>query len=116
MNQYLFFSLFATATIICSESVLLQKPKLSDAYKLIKGVSNKWNEIGRVLDVDFNFREGLKSKNRSNDDLLELILHRWLESATVPPTWSLLLRALEEAELCEVARSIKKWIDAGSIK
>ena len=79
------------------ESVLLQKPELSDVYRLTLPVSSNRNHVGSELNVSFNFCKGPKSNNEFDDDRLEEVLHQWLQSATTPPTWSFLLSALSES-------------------
>ena len=99
----------ATSSSRC-ESVLLQKPELSDVYRLTLPVSSNWNRIGSELNVSFNFRKGLKSNNESDDDRLEEVLHQWLQSATTPPTWSFFVSALERAEMNEIVRKVRDFL------
>ena len=93
---------------------LLQKcPILSDIYKLTESHSAKWNNIGRKLEVSYNFRKELsKNNNLTNEDRLEEILQKWIESDSedAQATWSFLIEALENIELRSVITGVETFL------
>ena len=92
-------------------NVHLQRcPKLYDAHRLTKCCSNEWNEIGRELGVPFNYRQELFGKYRADKDRLEDVLQRWIQSESVPVTWSSLVSALEAIDHKDVAREVKDFL------
>ena len=93
-----------------SESILLKTPKLKDVYDLTVSQSSRWNDLGRELELLPTFRKQLKKDTSSSDeDRLEEVLQKWIESASVPVTWSTLIEALEAIELKEVANRVKDF-------
>ena len=88
-------------------------PRQEDAYDLIESHSAKWNNIGRKLKVSFNFRKELSKNNTlTNEDRLEEILQKWIESDSedAPATWSFLIEALEDIELKSVITDVEKFL------
>ena len=93
---------------------LLQEcPRREDAYDLIESHSAKWNNLGRKLKVSFNFRKELSKNNTlTNEDRLEEILQKWIESDSedAPATWSFLIEALKGIELRSVIADIEEFL------
>ena len=89
---------------------LQRRPKLYDAHRLTKCCSSKWNEIGRELGVPFDYRQELFGKYRADKDRLEDVLQRWIQSESVPVTWSSLISALEAIDHKDVAREVKDFL------
>ena len=75
-------------------------------------ISAKWHLLGSQLGVSFNFRQGLRTNNESNEYKLEATLNEWLESATSTPTWFVLINALKGAGLNECAQNVKEHLRA----
>ena len=100
-----------------SESILLKTPKLKDVYDLTVSQSSRWNDLGRELELLPDFRRQLRNDVRSSDkDRLEEVLQKWIESASVPVTWSTLIEALEAIELKEVANRVKDFLKTSKAK
>ena len=98
---------------VISQAQLDEKPNLYDAFKLTKPHSIHWNELGRELKVDFNFRDQeLRKSNIENDYKLEAVLNKWIESVSAPVTWSSLIDALQVIELVDVANNVKDFLRA----
>ena len=89
-----------------------EKPDLNFAFELTKSHSVHWNALGRVLKVAYNFRDELRKSNMDNDDRLEAVLNKWIESVSVPVTWSSLINALQAVELADVANNVKVFLRA----
>ena len=87
-----------------------KRPELCDAFDLTACRSSRWNDIGRALKVSFNHREQLKNEVSPDNDKLESVLQKWIETESVPVTWSSLIQALEKVELRDVVRAIKEFL------
>ena len=87
-----------------------RRPKLYHAHLLTKCCSSKWNEIGRELNVPFDYRQRLFKKYTEDEDRLEDVLQRWIQSESVPVTWSSLVSALEAIDHKDVAREVKDFL------
>ena len=100
-----------------SESILLNTPKLKDVYDLTVSQSSRWNDLGRELELLPNFRKQLRNDSGlSDEDRLEDVLQKWIESANVPVTWSTFIRALEAIELKNVANQVKEFLKTSKAK
>ena len=91
--------------------ILSHHPELQDAYSLTRCRSSKWNDLGRMLKVSYDYREHLHMRIMSEEDKLEAVLHKWIESECSPVTWSNLIHALENIQLMDVARDVKKFLN-----
>ena len=96
----------SSATVILSLC-----PELHDAFKCTRCRAAKWNELGQMLNVSFDFREQLQMKIMSDEGKLEAILHKWIESKCSPVTWSNLIDALESIQLMDVAQDVKNFLN-----
>ena len=105
-------------TDVCSsESILLKTPKLKDVHDLTISQSSRWNDLGRELELLPDFRKQLRKDTTSSDeDRLEEVLQKWIESESVPVTWSTLIEALEAIELKEVANHVKDFLKTSKAK
>ena len=72
--------------------------------------NRKWNEIGRELGVHYDYRQQLFKKCSPDEDRLEDVLQRWIQSESVPVTWSSLISALEAVDHKDVAREVKDFL------
>ena len=102
-----------TATDGTVRNPLLDKqPKLKDAFDLIKHRSAQWCELGRELDISLNKRTEFKTRPDllNDDDKLEAILNRWIETNDSTATWSVLIDALEEIKLKNTAEEIERYL------
>ena len=89
-----------------------EKPDLYDAFKLTKSHSIRWDELGRELKVVYNFREELRNSRRNDDGRLEAVLNKWIESESVPVTWSSLINALQAIKLFDMANNVEGFLRA----
>ena len=95
------------------EGLLQDCPRLKDAYNLIESHSAKWRNLGQKLEVSYNFRKELsKNNNLSNEERLEDILQKWIESNSedAPATWSFLIEALKDIKLRSVIANVEKFL------
>ena len=106
------FHFILSGDVCLSQALLDEKPKLYDAFKLTKSHSIHWNALERELNVEFNFREELRKSNMGNDDQLEAVLNKWIESVSIPITWSSLINALQAIKLVDVANHVKDFLRA----
>ncbi len=75
------------------------KPKLSEVYKLLKGKSSQWTDIGREFDIPLDFRESLSNNLHYTSDLgrLEKVLNEWLSTTNQSlVTWEEFIRVLTD--------------------
>ena len=106
------FHFILSGDVCLSQAQLDEKPNLHDVFKLTKSHSIHWNALGRELKVDFNFREQEQRKSKDDDDRLEAVLNKWIESESAPVTWSSLIIALQAIELVNVANNVKDFLRA----
>ena len=91
--------------------LLSKSPELPDAHRLINPHSSLWRVLGSALKISFNDREELHTMYRSNSERLEAVLNKWIQSESVPVTWTRLLEALEEIELRDVIRKAYEFLE-----
>ena len=91
----------------CHEVLIQQRPKHQDIYRLVH-----WNELAIQLGLEFNFRQELCTKYLSNSDRLDAVIAQWMLSAQGAVTWIALLEAMDKAELKEVAKKIKEYLQS----
>ena len=92
-------------------SLFQKRPKLSDAFRLTKSHSVEWYKIARELNISLNHRKKLKKDaSIDEDDKLEEVLDKWIETESVPVTWSSLIKALEANELRGLAKEVKEFL------
>ena len=77
-------------------SIMRKSPNIFELHRLIVGVSAMWYEIGTGLEVDENFRDGLKNNIVGQDSVkLEKVLRRWEDSQCSPVTWDRIIKVLD---------------------
>ena len=52
----------------------------------------------------------MRDPSIKDNDKLEEVLDKWIETESVPVTWSSLIEALEAIELRGLAREVKKFL------
>ena len=72
--------------------------------------SASWNDLGRRLGIAHNYRKQLKKEASSDQERLEDMLEKWMETESVPVTWSSLIEALEAIELMDLVRAVKEFL------
>ena len=96
----------------CYEVLIQQRPKHHDIYRLVVTHSLHWNELAIQLGLEFNFRQELYTKYSSNSKRLDAVIAQWMLSAQGAVTWMALLEAIDKAELKEVAKKIKEYLQS----
>ena len=90
---------------------LKQSPDCADVFGLIKCHSVSWNEFGRELKVDNNTRESLRrDSSLDNEDRLEQVLNKWIESQCSPVTWEHVINTLSSMDLKKTASSVRDYL------
>lgn len=93
------------------DSYYQRRPKLSDAFRITRSHSVEWYNIARELNVSLNYRKQLmRDATMKDSDKLEEVLDKWIETESVPVTWSSLIEALEAIELRGLAREVKELL------
>ena len=108
-----FLSSFVGISLDMSDpgSLFQKRPKLNDAFRISRSHSVEWYNIARELDVSLNYRKQLMSNPLIKDnDKLEEVLDKWIETKSVPVTWSSLIEALEAIELRGLASEVKEFL------
>lgn len=85
----------------------------NDVFKLLKKKSSDWNDIGRELNVSKNYRKGLEREGpmNTNEDKLECILEKWLESECSEVSWKHLIEVLrDELEWKDTAKEVEEFL------
>ena len=89
----------------------MQKRPLScDVFDLTASHSARWNDLGRKLGIPHTYRKRLRNEASSDEDKLEDVLEKWLETESVPVTWSNLIEALEAIKLMDLVRAVKEFL------
>ena len=85
-------------------------PDPNDVFTLLEPASHQWNAIARELRVQDKYRDEFKRDvSLDNDERLENIIRKWLETECSPPTWDNLIEALERMKRRDIIRSIKAF-------
>ena len=114
--------IFNVIHIICLGSVnksycdLLKKsPEKVVVLSLIKQLSASWNDFGRVLKVDSNYREKLMRDPMLTDDgRLEKVLDKWFGSKPSHVTWEMILDVLGKFGREDIAREVRTYLEEES--
>ena len=114
--------IFNVIHIICLGSVnksycdLLKKsPEKVVVLPLIKQLSASWNDFGRVLKVDSNYREKLMRDPMLTDDgRLEKVLDKWFGSKPSHVTWEMILDVLGKFGREDIAREVRTYLEEES--
>ena len=83
---------------------------MTDVFNLIKEKSADWDDFGRELKVSSNFRDVLRSSNRSFHGKLEKVLREWNETEKKDVTWNVLIQVLEYLQMLPFARKVKDFL------
>ena len=74
-------------------------PKLNEVYKLLKGKSSHWSNIGRELGISFDARDSLRNDLHYTSDhgRLKKVLSEWLSTTDQSlVTWEEFIRVLTD--------------------
>ena len=92
--------------------MIITGPKRHEVFKILKNKSAQWDRFARELQIPDNHRDGLKSSNLSDDEKLEAILRKWMESETRPVSWNTVMDVLNELEMRDSMREVKEFLDS----
>ena len=82
-------------------------PTIRKCWKILTNKSAKWNDIGIILDIPYNYREQLRTDIIKNPSAkLEDVLIKWFEQNS-PVTWEMFRNALEELEYKDCIEELK---------
>lgn len=71
-----------------------------DAFKELIKVASSWENIGTLLGIDQGALKTIKKDNSGDcKDCLRDMLLKWLSIVDPPPTWSVLIQALDDLNL-----------------
>ncbi len=89
-------------------------------FRLVDEVSTKWQLFGTLIGLSANKLQVWEKENTNNITMCcNKVMEHWLlvgGSRDYPTTWEGLYTLLEDAELSEVANSLKKAVDCSATK
>ncbi len=99
--NYLFHSIIGLSITPGHDGVMYlhKKPQVNDMFRLLKGKSARWSEIGAAVRVTQNKRESIMRNIALDDnDRLEYMLNTWLETSREQSnvTWDEFIRILKD--------------------
>ncbi len=80
---------------------------LNEVFVLLQDKSSRWDDIGRVLKVSYDYRQTLRGEDGNK---LERVLYKWIESKCSEVSWSHLINSLEDLELCDSADKVRRHL------
>ena len=99
-----------------SKNLLSLKWKNTDSgktekFRIVSQITHKWRDLGGLLQIPWSQLE-CWSKDRSKDDkdCCVAVLNHWLNNPTsdYPATWEGLYELIDDCELNEIAKTLKK--------
>ena len=87
-NNY--FVVILDITIILKES-----PDVDELFSLISGISDKWYDIGLLLQVHCNVLDDLKKSEDSNETKLMNLINIWKDTKSSSTSWETVIAAVE---------------------
>ena len=89
--------------------MMTKPPKFSVLLKeLLSKVSDKWENIGLLLDLETGQLDAIKSGHRDPHDCFREMLKLWLNRDDPPPTWSAIIEAIHTLQHGLLAKDLKK--------
>ena len=84
-------------------------------FRLLKPKSCDWQKIGRALNVEYDFRQGLLQQGvmTSNEDKLESVLNNWIKTCCSEVSWDNLIQVLTELTFIDIVRDIRSFLQTG---
>ena len=87
--------------------------------RIYSKIAHKWRQIATVLGLERGEIESVDADNRTRYRCITVVMGRWLENADdlpiadrYPKSWQGLIRLLEDAELCDVSKELKRAINS----
>ena len=81
------------ATYYCP--ILGEKSRLKDIFKELLPIATDWKTIGTLLGIPVHILDKVKSNEERVNDRLREMLSEWLKQIDPPPTWTVLIEAVE---------------------
>ena len=89
-----------------------KSPELDDVYKLLRKKSAYWEDFGRDLFLDENFRQQLRHERSSTAEAkLTKVLNKWIESESSDVTWRNLMKVLKRLQFLDMAMDVKRYLE-----
>ena len=86
-----------------------KSPKCSVLLReLLNKVSDKWEDIGLLLDLETGRLDAIKSDHRDSQVCFREMLKLWLKQDDPPPTWPAIIEALHILQFKLLAEDLKK--------
>lgn len=90
--------------------ILNESPSIDDAFKCLRNASAIWDDIGRELEIERNYRKQLRTDpTMSADSKLERVLEKWIEGMTCEVTWQKMIDVLSRLDRKDIAKDVKKF-------
>ena len=90
---------------------VLRPQLVNDVHRLLNDIAVDWNDIGRELGVDWEYREELRREpGLTNAYKLESVLHKWAQSECSDVNWDTIIDVLERCQKNNVLRSVKDYL------
>ena len=72
-----------------------EKPKLKDAFRELLTLAAEWKTIGALLGLQPHMLARVKADEDGVRNCLQGMLSEWLNQIDPPPTWAILVEAVE---------------------
>ena len=85
---------------------------LKAIFDCLKSYSHEWDTIGRGLEVKYSFRQSQEKLGimRTDEQKLEAVLDKWIQSSCSEVSWDHLIKVLEKLEFCQLADNVKQYL------
>ena len=84
-------------------------PKCSVLLReLLNKVSDKWEDIGLLLDLETGRLDAIKSDHHDSQTCFREMLKLWLKRDDPPPTWSAIIETIRILQYKLLAEDLKK--------
>ena len=90
----------------------MKQPERDDVYKLLRTKSAEWEEFARELKIDDNYRKQLRPLiiTSTDDDILDKVLARWIQSESSEVTWRCILNVLKELKYIDLLKIAQMYL------
>ena len=90
----------------------MKRPETYDAYQLLKSKSANWEDFARELRVKENDRKQFRKSITwsSEEDILEKVLTKWIQSETSEVTWKYILNVLKNLEYIDLLKIVQMYL------
>ena len=85
------------------------KPELRNVFKRLFPLAKDWKAVGGLLGVKRHVLDSIKRDEEGVRDCLHAMLSEWLKQVDPPPTWSVIVDAVEVVDSSK-AEEIRKHL------